>query len=356
MKAIRRVIILSIVSMLAVVSFPGGTIYGQEPARLKSRIAFVSNSLPTAQGAGKRVFVVNPDGTGIQRLSIDARCNSSCGNDKLPVWSPDGQYVAFLADLPKESGSALNVVKSDGSEERTLAHNVYPFVPVAWAPDGKSILFISVPTIEPDHKAKLYEVALDNTAPHVLLAVPDANVEKAVWSLDGRHLLVRLSNDAGASLQIRDATGALVTPLAEGRATAAWSPDGQSLALDLDDSLYLAGADGSEPQRLVDLPTQSAVVDWSPDGQWVLLTAAGTGQANDDLYLVNVGQKVVKRLTTQPANYAHPGWAPDSVSVIFEANLAAVSLTQIFILDIADGQIHPLIEQSAYYPSWFCAN
>ena len=51
--------------------------------------------------------------------------------------------------------------------------------------------------------------------------------------------------------------------------TAAWSPDGSTLAFATGGELYLAGADGSNPRRLFTIRRLIANLSWSPDGRHI---------------------------------------------------------------------------------------
>lgn len=76
------------------------------------------------------IDVVNSDGTGLTRLTFDARENIT------PAWSPDGKKIAFGSAPP---GYQLFVMNADGSGEQQLTPDggEYP----DWSPDGSKILF-----------------------------------------------------------------------------------------------------------------------------------------------------------------------------------------------------------------------
>lgn len=59
------------------------------------------------------IFIVNLDGTGRKQLT------QNTGNDTLPVFSPDGQYIYFLSD---QNGTAwaIRAMKPDGSGVKTI--------------------------------------------------------------------------------------------------------------------------------------------------------------------------------------------------------------------------------------------
>ena len=68
----------------------------------------------SADGGGDpEIWIVNLDGSGRKQLT-DNR-----GNDTLPVFSPDGQYIYFLSD---QNGTAwaIRAMRPDGSEVKTI--------------------------------------------------------------------------------------------------------------------------------------------------------------------------------------------------------------------------------------------
>jgi len=92
------------------------------------------------------LFIVNRDGSGLRRLTEDKYA------DFQPVWSPDGKTIAFATDRgPDTDFSALRF----GNMRIALYHldsgtiellgrmdhgkNINP----VWAPDGKSLVFVS---------------------------------------------------------------------------------------------------------------------------------------------------------------------------------------------------------------------
>jgi hypothetical protein len=68
----------------------------------------------SAEPAGNaEIFVVNLDGSGRKQLT------KNTGNDTLPVYSPDGQYIFFLSDQNGKAW-AIRVMRPDGSEVKTI--------------------------------------------------------------------------------------------------------------------------------------------------------------------------------------------------------------------------------------------
>lgn len=96
-----------------------------------TRIAFATNR-DTAGRGGSEIYVVNADGTGRTRLTFGA---STAGNGKYaPIWSPDGSRIAFAYALGVWS------VPANGGTATRIADTPVAAFPVAWSPDGSTIL------------------------------------------------------------------------------------------------------------------------------------------------------------------------------------------------------------------------
>lgn len=98
-----------------------------------SRYAFVRFNDQRRNG-NVAVFVVNADGTGVNRLTpwtMNACCSVS--------WSPDGQRILF------DAGGDLYTMETDGSDVSAITMSTgpgfaFPFDP-SWSPDGTRFVF-----------------------------------------------------------------------------------------------------------------------------------------------------------------------------------------------------------------------
>jgi len=102
-----------------------------------TRIAFVAGDLGQTS-----LFLANSDGAaGALAASVP---NGAASN---PLWSPDGQWIAFVVDPQQgQADPALYAVRHDGKDLRRIA-DVPAWAPV-WLPDGRSLIF---ETLEEGH-------------------------------------------------------------------------------------------------------------------------------------------------------------------------------------------------------------
>jgi Tol biopolymer transport system component len=95
---------------------------------------------PNSYGQGQ-LYVVNADGTGLSQLTDNWPSN--------PVWSPDGQQIAYSMSQTATPGTEQMVVyvsAVDGSDTRNLSNDPeYVDTGPSWSPDGREVAFVSQP-------------------------------------------------------------------------------------------------------------------------------------------------------------------------------------------------------------------
>ena len=208
------------------------------------RIAFARFSLNYTEGGG--IFVMDADGSNLSQLF---RFRTGREGDTVadgyrwgPVWSPDGERLAFVVQQYSRDGIygyveryVLYNVKPDGSEltrafTGTLGQQVYPggiaidriLGPPAWSPDGSKLAIVR--SIRSDHKDYFAGEAIEEP-PGSLLNTVDSDGSRLRTVVEG--------------LDIRS-LGAL-----------SWSPSGTDI-LFTSAGVYIANADDGSYRKIIE--------------------------------------------------------------------------------------------------------
>ncbi|MEO6236910.1 MAG: hypothetical protein ABIQ52_07895 [Vicinamibacterales bacterium] len=125
------------------------------------------------------------------------------GQNRFPIWSPDGQRVAFQSDREGDPGIFSQRADGNGPVERlTKAEKGEVRVPESWSPDGGHMSF----SVLKDSRFSLWTLAIDDQK-----ATPFGGVESrepigSVFSPDGRwityssHPIAGIGNTGGGGL------------------------------------------------------------------------------------------------------------------------------------------------------------
>ena len=173
-----------------------------------------------------------------------------------PRWSPDGRWVAFIAD--RGEGRQVHLIRATGGEARRLTSLKGGVNDFAWAPDGSRIAFTSVGPEGDDvvarrkaygefsvenadfRQVRLWLVAADTSAAapaaRALPTGADRNVGTFAWSPDSRRIAFAhtpdplLSSGSRSDISLLDVAAGAVRPLVSGPGgdtDPSWSPDGR---------------------------------------------------------------------------------------------------------------------------------
>ena len=231
---------------------------------------------------GYEIASVNIDGTDRKRLTENAHF------DHYPVWSPNGSRIAFIANLNdsywEPASTWIFTMSKDGDDKSgpALAYKAALYPPV-WSPDGQSLAFIvneedyypSEPIIYTVH----VDVAVrkqdreDNGSAHV---VSDGD-ELAFASVDGDGPMIYTVKPDGTEMRQvwSDEADGASTPVSQ----VSWSPDGLEL-LFISDRLYTIRLDDGVLRPLPGVSPDNPSVaraSWSPDGSRIAVYDPGDG-------------------------------------------------------------------------------
>ncbi len=263
---------------LALVAFVAGVIGFTPPAAHAAypggngKIVFWTNR---DDPSSAEIYSMNSDGTGVTRLTN----NPTGGVD--PVWSPDGERIAFVrGSFPSADVFVMN---SDGSGQ----------TPITSGPAG-------------DH------------AP--------------TWSPDGTKIAFQRSEGGTSSIYVANADGSgtpsNLTPDAMREFEPAWSPDGTKIAFSrypvcCVSQIWVMNPDGSGQVNISNNSESDRLPDWSPDGKTILFARVDfqdpdTGGYYYDLFTMSAGGASQSFLSAG----TEASWSPDGLKIV-RSNLAA---------------------------------
>ena len=266
------------------------------------------------------IWIVNTDGSRVRELTH--------GNwrDSSPVWSPNGDKIAFLSD--RDGTTQIHILWLDTRETAQLTHLERTPSAMAWSPDGSRLAFTS---FSPDTK-KLLPVKLPPKPKGAKWAEPAIIIDRLSWRRDGRgpvpkgysHVFVIDAQLGGTPRQLTSGDYNHNDPQ--------WSADGKKLFfsglrkpdaeyLFRDTEIYAVDLESLDIDTLTDRKGPDLSPRISPDGKWIAYT--GYDDQNYTSHLSNIylmdsggGQKrlLAGDLPNSPSNIT---WAPNGKGLYY---------------------------------------
>lgn len=297
--------------------------YASDPALAPdgSRVAFtLAEWVPGQQRRRASVWVAGGDGEARPFATGEKGEKGEYG----AVWSPDGQWLAFISEREAEgsfSKPQLYVVPAAGGAARRVCAMPNGVSDIGWSPDGAKLAFTSLEGPEP--------------------------TKDPIVVTRGRHTRLWTVRVAGGQPEPVTPAGVTVWDYA-------WSPDGTRFALYFGDGpdetdwyrgmVGIVDAGGGSVRTLVRPDGQAGALAWSPDSARVAYVSgewSDHGLVGGDVFVVPAVGGAARNLT--PGIGFSPSWLqwlPDGARLLY---CAWDGLTgQVGLLDEATGALTTL--------------
>jgi dipeptidyl aminopeptidase/acylaminoacyl peptidase len=223
------------------------------------------------------------------------------GNSGTARWSPDGRWVAFLAD--RGNKQQIFLIRPAGGEAQAVTDHKEGISNFRWARDGKRIAFTALEAEDKERK--------ERTERYGDYAVEDAEYRMShLWVVDVAPDLWPSPAEAPCP---RPGGSSSDTTAARGDNARADTAAPRARCAEL-----------PKPRRLTEGTSYTVTgFDWSPDGASIafghqrdpLINSGRTG----DISVINVATKQVRPLVTTPGADFFAVWSPDSRWIIYSS-------------------------------------
>lgn len=237
------------------------------------------------------------------------RLDATVGFPSDAEWSPRGDQIAY--SFYENNVHGIRVIDADGSDLRTLLITEqgspgWLVTGVDWSPDATQISFIQGAGSGAPGRVVVLDVATGVTR---MVSETEASYADTDWSPAGDWISFTRWDHA---LHVVSPAGLGETNLSEGLGVSfdhEWSSDGQKLAFDAANAVYIVDPDTGVTERVVG---RALSPSWSSDASRLVFSR------KTDLYTVSSMGGDVQQLSDDTLwEDASPSWSPDGTRIAF---------------------------------------
>jgi dipeptidyl aminopeptidase/acylaminoacyl peptidase len=309
------------------------------------------------------LWLVPTDGGEARRLTT----GSATGG--RPAWSPDGKYVAFVAQRGDDQQNQLYLLPADGGEARRVTEVPTGVASPKWLPDGSGLVFVSRVWTDLEGWAAQAERMAERKDRKMTAYVWDRPPIRYWdhWIDDRAPHLFRVGVGGGEVEAITLGTGLALpelnlSPAGPGPEGFDISPEGDEIAFVVDSDptgvdtnldVYLMPLAGGDAVNITaDNPASDGSPQYSPDGRWLIYQS----QRIKDFYADK--QRLMRRdrrsgatvdLTAgwdRSVNGAGLVWSTDANHLYGAIDDAGNR--RIYEIDVADGQVRAVTGEHSF--------
>lgn len=261
-----------------------------------------------------------------------------------PVWSPDGQQIAFVSR--RDGGAELYLMNKDGSNIKRLTKGMGEISFPKFSPDGSKIIF----ACKRDGISQVYVANADGSNP-VNLTQSQNNEYNPCWSPRGDKILFQSERDIAAQIYLMNIGGTnpkrVSAPLNYNNSEPQWSPDGYTLFF------TSIKPPGDFKNSIADLRSDSCaflslefgklyILDcFSNDGKKILLHSEkrySFTESSEDLFLYDIDTKTANRIKKNIDNMTKALFINDD-------SLLIVTSEHLYVFDIKRNKMHKIFRK-----------
>jgi sugar lactone lactonase YvrE len=265
------------------------------------------------------IFTMNPDGSGVRRLTFDAGEEPwseyyehlHLSANVVPAWSPSGDRIAYVHR--GDHKASIRLMDPEGRQLGVVMENLYDPGSLSWSPDGQWIAFAAGP---------LMKVRVDGSDWRALVTEADDGVlfmGGAAWSPDGAWIAF-----SGALDDFDD-------PDERGRRIFLTDPQGSSI----------------QPINCGDPIQNAGSPEWSPDGK-TLYCSSGSGPDPAHIWMTSMADGSTEQITFT-ADERGPAAAPDGTTVLYTSGELWSGPRELRSYDVSSGATRQVLSD---FPGW----
>jgi sugar lactone lactonase YvrE len=238
--------------------------------------------------------------------------------------SPDGSWIAIVDGGDDPESSQIVLLRPNGSERRLLEANVPTWkVPVGWIDAGTLLVAGQQSKIKGTNlvtEPGLYRVDIQTNRWTILLDTLQLT-NSPVLSPDGRTLAFSIPQRGHDEIHVMDLENGEIRSLGHPGRAEIWSPDGQWLAVQYEDSLSIIRLDGSGFRTVFQGTTLAARPIWLPKTPHLVIqtydeTFWPPEKGRERLFLVSIPDGHMREIVIPELSLTHElAWASIRPSV-----------------------------------------